>query len=101
MVNNPSLALGCARAKSFSDNLIEGRGIAVNPGGQRITAEGAKSDHAQFRLFAGFQGQTVIVNHNPLAVTLNHRPFGCEIKRHNRNIFLSDVLPDVAFGPIG
>jgi hypothetical protein len=43
----------------------------------------------------------VIVDHDPLTVAFDHRPFCREIKRHDGNIFLADVLPDVGFRPIG
>ena len=43
----------------------------------------------------------MIVDQNPLAKALDHGTLGGEVERHDRNVLLADVLPDICFGPIG
>ena len=49
---------------------------------------------------AGFQRETLIVNHDQRTVALDHRSRRREVERHHRNALLIDVVPDVELGPI-
>ena len=75
--------------------------MTLDTGGQWIATERAESYFADFRLFAGFERQSLIIDQDPLAKALDDRPFSGEIKRHDRNVLQADVLPNVALGPIG
>ena len=48
----------------------------------------------------GLQLQPVVVDHDQHAVALDDRPLLGEIERHDRDVFLQDVLPDVELGPV-
>ena len=74
--------------------------MALDRTGQRIAAEGAKADPSCLDVFAGTKCHTVVIAHDEGAVALDHRARGGEVKRHDGNVFLGDVVPDVSLGPV-
>jgi hypothetical protein len=42
----------------------------------------------------------MVIDHDEGAVTLDHRTFGGEVERHDRDLLEVDVLPDVELGPV-
>src|SRR5688572_24878177 len=101
MVYNTSLSLRARRRESFGDDLIERRCGTFNSGGQRITPKRSKAHHTNIRLFTGLERQSVIIDHDPLAMTLDDRALGSKVQGNDRNVLLTNVGPNVGFSPIG
>ena len=53
-----------------------------------------------FYFIAVFFRQTVVVWHDQLSVDVDNRSFFGKIQWNDRNIFQTDILPDVQFGPV-
>ncbi len=85
----------------FGDDAFEIGGIALDGGRQGIAAERAEADLAHLDLFAGLRLQTLVVDHQQLAVAQYGRAIGGEVERHDVELFAHDVAPDVLLGPIG
>ena len=101
MVDHAALTLGAARRAHFSDNLRQRRGCALDRAGERVATQGAKAHHARAHLFARLQRQALVVAHDQRAIALHHGARRCEIKRHDGDILLQDIIPHIRFGPIG
>ena len=84
----------------LADDALERVGVGFDRAGQRIAAERAEADHAVLDRLARLQLHALVVAHDQHAVALDHRPLLGEVERHDRDVLLQDVLPDVELGPV-
>ena len=65
-----------------------------------LDAQSTETHFLHFNTVPIFFGQAVIISHNQISIYIHHRTFLGKIKRHNRNIFQTDVLPNIQLSPV-
>ena len=75
--------------------------LGFDRAGQRIAAQRPEPHQPVFDSLAGPQRHALVVAQDQHAVALDDRPLLGEIERHDRDVFLQDVLPDIELGPVG
>jgi 3'-phosphoadenosine 5'-phosphosulfate sulfotransferase (PAPS reductase)/FAD synthetase len=81
-------------------NLLNRIGITLYGPSQRPTPQSTETYFLHFNTVPIFFGQAVIISHNQISIYIHHRTFLGKIKRHNRNIFQTDVLPNIQLSPV-
>ena len=102
LVDDAAVPLGCRRPERLADDLGKRGRRALDGAGQGIAAERPEADRAQLGLLArlaaaGDRRRRMI----SMPSRSDDRPLGGEIERHDRDVLLVDVEPDVELGPVG
>jgi hypothetical protein len=100
LVDHPALPLRGAGDQHLLDDAFERVGVGIDRAGQRIAAQRPEAHHALLHHLVGLELQAVVVDHDQRAVALHDRPPLGEVERHDRDVLLEDVLPDVELGPV-
>src|SRR5690606_37428131 len=66
-----------------------------------VAAKGAEAHLAHLDLLARSQLEALVIDHDEHAVALDYRTLLRKVERHDRDVFLQDVLPDIELGPVG
>ena len=88
------------RGHHFFNNFFDGIRFGFDRAGERIASECAEANHPLFRDFT-IKWQALIVYHHPHSAMIDDWTFLSKVKRDNRNVFESDILPDIQLGPVG
>ena len=75
-------------------------GLGADGAGAVGAAERAHAAHHHLRLLAR-QQRHIVLHRNQRAAAHHHRARLGEVQRHDRDVFLVDVVPDVQLGPVG
>src|ERR1022692_3205613 len=100
MVDDTTLALGVRRAHNLANDAQDIPRLTLDGPGQRIAAQGSKSDSSQRGSFANLEWHAVVVDEDEGATALYDGSFRREVKRNYRNVLLMDVLPCIKLGPV-
>src|SRR5581483_11765517 len=100
VIDGAIFALGAAEGEHLLDDFGERVSLGADRAGARNASEGAHANLHHLRLFARVK-LAIGMNHDNRSAADDHTPLASEIERHDGDIFLLDIEPDVELGPIG
>ena len=100
VVDHSALAFAGGGEEHFLDDFGQRCRGRLDGASKRVAAERAEADEPLFGFGGDVGGHTIVVDHDQCAVDVDDGPLGCEVKRHDRNFFEVNVLPNVKLGPV-
>ena len=99
-VDNTGCTFTLGSGHHFLHNLFDCVGFAFHGTCERPAPQRTETYFFHFNLVAVFFRQTVIIRHDELSVDVHHGTFLGKVKWDNGDIFQTDVLPNIQFGPV-